>query len=125
MRECSRKRPITEMIRTLSVAPGTPAASTEKPRTDAQREAAEAYIHSQAQAGWAAMPARYDDGGYRGACSNAAARTGVTDAKARRIVIDTARLVLTCCSKGVLWLNAECLIVAESMNEDINKVEYC
>jgi site-specific DNA recombinase len=33
---------------------------------DAQREAAEAYIHSQAHAGWTALPARYDDGGYTG-----------------------------------------------------------
>ena len=33
---------------------------------DAQREAAEAYIHSQAHAGWTALPTRYDDGGYSG-----------------------------------------------------------
>jgi hypothetical protein len=33
---------------------------------DAQREAAEAYIHSQAHAGWTALPSRYDDGGYSG-----------------------------------------------------------
>src|SRR5215472_17270646 len=33
---------------------------------DAQREAAEAYIHSQAPAGWTALVARYDDGGYSG-----------------------------------------------------------
>jgi site-specific DNA recombinase len=33
---------------------------------DAQREAAEAYIHSQAHAGWTALPERYDDGGYSG-----------------------------------------------------------
>jgi len=33
---------------------------------DAQREAAEAYIHSQAHAGWTALAARYDDGGYSG-----------------------------------------------------------
>jgi site-specific DNA recombinase len=32
----------------------------------AQREAAEAYIHSQAHAGWTALPDRYDDGGYSG-----------------------------------------------------------
>src|SRR5262249_54549575 len=29
-------------------------------------EAAEAYIHSQAHAGWTGLPARYDDGGYSG-----------------------------------------------------------
>ena len=33
---------------------------------DAQREAAEAYIHSQAHAGWMALVTRYDDGGYSG-----------------------------------------------------------
>ncbi len=33
---------------------------------DAQREAAEAYIHSQAHAGWTCSPQRYDDGGYTG-----------------------------------------------------------
>src|SRR5262249_24193750 len=33
---------------------------------DAQREAAEAYIHSQAHAGWTALVTRYDDGGYSG-----------------------------------------------------------
>jgi DNA invertase Pin-like site-specific DNA recombinase len=34
---------------------------------DAQRECAEAYILSQRPAGWAVLPARYDDGGYGGA----------------------------------------------------------
>jgi len=33
---------------------------------DAQREAAEAYIASQRHEGWAALPARYDDGGFSG-----------------------------------------------------------
>src|SRR5262249_48612612 len=33
---------------------------------DAQREAADAYIQSQAHAGWTALAARYDDGGYSG-----------------------------------------------------------
>jgi site-specific DNA recombinase len=33
---------------------------------DAQREAAEAYVHSQAHAGWTALSIRYDDGGYSG-----------------------------------------------------------
>jgi hypothetical protein len=33
---------------------------------DAQREAAEAYIHSQAHAGWTCLPERYDDGGFSG-----------------------------------------------------------
>src|SRR5947209_12981652 len=34
---------------------------------DAQREAAEAYILSQKTAGWLALAARYDDGGFTGA----------------------------------------------------------
>jgi site-specific DNA recombinase len=33
---------------------------------DAQREAAEAYIKSQAQEGWLCLSDRYDDGGYTG-----------------------------------------------------------
>src|ERR1700689_761415 len=34
---------------------------------DAQREAAESFINSQRQEGWAALPQKYDDGGYTGA----------------------------------------------------------
>ena len=33
---------------------------------DAQRQAAEAYLHSQAAEGWRCLPQRYDDGGYSG-----------------------------------------------------------
>ena len=33
---------------------------------DAQRESAEAYILSQRQVGWEALPERYDDGGHSG-----------------------------------------------------------
>src|SRR4051812_45462013 len=33
---------------------------------DAQREAGQAYIHSQQQEGWACLPDRYDDGGFTG-----------------------------------------------------------
>jgi site-specific DNA recombinase len=33
---------------------------------DAQREAAEAYVRSQAHAGWTCLPTHYDDGGYSG-----------------------------------------------------------
>jgi len=33
---------------------------------DAQRESAELYIGSQKEAGWVALPDRYDDGGYTG-----------------------------------------------------------
>src|SRR5215212_9589718 len=34
---------------------------------EAQREAAEAYIASQKEAGWTALAERYDDGGFTGA----------------------------------------------------------
>src|SRR5260370_34027504 len=33
---------------------------------DAQREAAEAYVKSQAAEGWTCLPQRYDDGGFTG-----------------------------------------------------------
>jgi len=33
---------------------------------DAQREAAEAYVHSQTHAGWTCLPQHYSDGGYTG-----------------------------------------------------------
>ena len=33
---------------------------------DNQREAAEAYVKSQAHEGWRGLPARYDDGGFSG-----------------------------------------------------------
>src|SRR6476646_4310224 len=33
---------------------------------DAQREAAEAYVRSQAGQGWSLLPQRYDDGGFTG-----------------------------------------------------------
>ena len=33
---------------------------------DNQREAAEAYVKSQAHEGWRCLPARYDDGGFSG-----------------------------------------------------------
>jgi site-specific DNA recombinase len=47
---------------------------------DAQREAAESYILSQRQAGWIALPERYDDGGYTGAnLERPALRRLVTD----------------------------------------------
>jgi site-specific DNA recombinase len=37
---------------------------------DAQREAAEAYIQSQAHADWTCLSTRYDDGGYTGSNLN-------------------------------------------------------
>src|SRR5215470_6297269 len=65
--------------RQLKASPGTPVRcaiytrkSTEEgldqdfTSLDAQREAGEAYIHSQAHAGWTCLPQRYDDGGFSG-----------------------------------------------------------
>jgi DNA invertase Pin-like site-specific DNA recombinase len=53
---------------------------------DAQRESAEAYILSQREAGWIALPERYDDGGYTGAnLDRPALRRLMTDMEAGRI----------------------------------------
>jgi site-specific DNA recombinase len=53
---------------------------------DAQREAAEAYIHSQAHAGWTALPERYDDGGYSGSnLDRPALQRLLTDIRAGKI----------------------------------------
>jgi DNA invertase Pin-like site-specific DNA recombinase len=53
---------------------------------DAQREAAEAYIQSQAHAGWACLPARYDDGGYSGSnLDRPALQRLLADIQARQI----------------------------------------
>ena len=53
---------------------------------DAQHDAAQAYIRSQAHAGWTLVRGRYDDGGYSGGSTE---RPGLqqllTDVKARRI----------------------------------------
>jgi site-specific DNA recombinase len=53
---------------------------------DAQREAAEAYIASQRQEGWAALPARYDDGGFSGGTmERPALRRLLEDVEASRV----------------------------------------
>ncbi len=53
---------------------------------DAQRESAEAYILSQREAGWIALPERYDDGGYTGAnLDRPALRRLLADMEAGRI----------------------------------------
>jgi DNA invertase Pin-like site-specific DNA recombinase len=53
---------------------------------DAQREACEAYIKSQAHEGWKLLPAKYDDGGISGATlDRAALQTLLADVKARKI----------------------------------------
>ena len=41
---------------------------------DAQREASEAYIKSQAHEGWRLVRDRYDDGGFSGGCRGRDAR---------------------------------------------------
>src|SRR5437588_6416333 len=43
---------------------------------DAQREACEAYIKSQAHEGWRAIPGRYDDGAFSGASLDRPAGAG-------------------------------------------------
>ena len=53
---------------------------------DAQREACEAYIKSQAQEGWRLVPDHYDDGGLSGASlQRPALQALLTDVQARRI----------------------------------------
>src|SRR5579884_3165723 len=53
---------------------------------DAQREAGEAYVQSQAGDGWQALPQRYDDGGFTGSnMERPAMRKLVQDVEARRI----------------------------------------
>jgi site-specific DNA recombinase len=52
----------------------------------AQRESAEAYILSQRQAGWIALPRHYDDGGFSGASlERPALKKLLADVEARRI----------------------------------------
>jgi site-specific DNA recombinase len=53
---------------------------------DAQRECAEAYIQSQCNQGWIALPDRYDDGGFTGAnLDRPALKRLLADIEARRI----------------------------------------
>ena len=53
---------------------------------DAQREAGEAYVQSQAPEGWLTLPDRYDDGGFTGAnMERPALRRLVLDIEAGRI----------------------------------------
>ena len=53
---------------------------------EAQRESAEAYVHSQVHAGWTTLAERYDDGGYTGAnLERPALRKLLADIEAGRI----------------------------------------
>src|SRR5947209_3854260 len=55
---------------------------------DAQREACEAYIKSQAQEGWRLVPGRYDDGAFSGASLNRpAVQRLLADVRGRKIDI--------------------------------------
>jgi DNA invertase Pin-like site-specific DNA recombinase len=55
---------------------------------DAQREAAEAFIHSQRHEGWAVLPDRYDDGGISGATmERPALRQLLHDVEAGKVAI--------------------------------------
>jgi site-specific DNA recombinase len=87
---------------------------------DAQREAAEAYIHSQAHAGWTALPDRYDDGGYSGSNLERPAlqrlladiRAGKIDCvlthrvdRLSRSLLDFARLMGTFEEQGVAFVS--------------------
>jgi DNA invertase Pin-like site-specific DNA recombinase len=53
---------------------------------DNQREAAEAYIKSQAHEGWRCLPAKYDDGGFSGgSMERPALQALLTEIQARRV----------------------------------------
>ncbi|MBC2776607.1 recombinase family protein [Parasphingopyxis marina] len=53
---------------------------------DAQREACEAYVKSQAHEGWKLLPARYDDGGYSGgSMERPALKTLLADIEAGKV----------------------------------------
>src|SRR3972149_5403568 len=55
---------------------------------DAQYEAAQAYIKSQAHAGWALVRTRYDDGGFSGGSTDRPAlQKLLADIKARKVDI--------------------------------------
>ena len=62
---------------------------------DAQREACEAYIKSQAHEGWRLVPERYDDGAFSGASlERPALQQLLADVRAR------ARLTLCWCTRS-------------------------
>jgi hypothetical protein len=63
---------------------------------DAQREACEAYIRSQAGEGWRLVPAHYDDGGLSGASLNRPALQALlAEVRARRISRSTLAALAT------------------------------
>ena len=52
---------------------------------DAQYDAAQAYIRSQAHAGWTLIRTRYDDGGYRGSTERPALQRLLADVRVRKV----------------------------------------
>jgi len=83
---------------------------------DAQREAAQAYIHSQRAEGWTCLPTRYDDGGFSGATLDRPAlkrlladiESGQVDTvvvykvdRLSRALLDFAKMMETCDTFGV------------------------
>jgi site-specific DNA recombinase len=72
---------------------------------DAQREACEAYIKSQAHEGWTRVPERFDDGGLSGASLDRPALQALLDqVRARKtVLLRGASRISGVCSWGVLW----------------------
>src|SRR5213079_3409509 len=73
---------------------------------DAQHDAAQAYIRSQAHAGWTLIRARYDDGGYSGGSTERPALQRLLgDVRSRKVSIDCLRFVISArhpCRKPML-----------------------
>jgi len=67
--EAGQERPLSTTMRcAIYTRKSTEEGLTQEFNTlEAQRESAEAYVQSQVHAGWTALTARYDDGGYTGA----------------------------------------------------------
>ena len=60
---------------------------------DAQYDAAQAYIRSQAHAGWTLVRTRYDDGGFSGGSTDRPALQHLlADIKARKISLSSTKL---------------------------------
>lgn len=87
---------------------------------DAQRDACEAYVLSQREEGWRALPTRYDDGGYSGGSVDRPAlkmlladiEAGLVDLvvvykvdRLTRSLVDFARIVDTFDAKGVAFVS--------------------
>jgi len=82
---------------------------------DAQREAAEAYIHSQQHAGWRCLPEHYDDGGFTG--------SNLERPALQRLLADTrpARSTAWCSTKWIASA-ARCSTLPSSWMERLGSV---